>query len=298
MHRRVPIGRQMMQRKSTVLFIADSEADLAARKYQLESFGFCVMAASGHAGLEVFKSQPIDAVVVDESAERDSGADCTAAIKRLKPRVPIVILADSEQVAENVRSRVDAMVLKAQPEMLSERLNSLIRIRSHSHPQLEHKYVVFSDVSRRYQDCSDGVCELLGYSRMELTRMTIDDVSFRPQKAPDLFEEYVSHGQMDGQYILRHKNGRLVFIQFQSQVFPDGCMAAVWEPVEDWKQLYQSAMLEFDPDKLKDRLELAQHAVEDRMNALTQSSVKDPAERQQLQDALSGLRVLMREFTK
>jgi hypothetical protein len=34
-------------------------------------------------------------------------------------------------------------------------------------------------------------------------------------------------------------------------------MAAVWEPVKDWREMYRLAMLEFDPSKLKNRMELA-----------------------------------------
>jgi hypothetical protein len=75
-------------------------------------------------------------------------------------------------------------------------------------------------------------------------------------------------------------------------------MAAVWEPVEDWKQLYQSAMLEFDRTKLKDRVEVAQHAIEDRLRDLDQNRGGNSEECQQLRDALSGLRVLSREIVQ
>ena len=53
-------------------------------------------------------------------------------------------------------------------------------------------------------------------------------------------------------------------------------MAAVWQPVEDWKQLYQSAMLEFDRSKLRDRVETAQHAVEHRMRELGEATGRLP----------------------
>jgi hypothetical protein len=128
--------------------------------------------------------------------------------------------------------------------------------------------------------------------------MTIDEASYRPQKVNGMFQEYMEKGKLEGQYILRHKSGKPVFIQYRSEIFPDGCMAAVWEPVEDWKQLYQSAMLEFDRTKLKDRVEVAQHAIEDRLRDLGQDRGGSSQECQQLRDAISGLRVLSREIVQ
>jgi hypothetical protein len=113
-----------------------------------------------------------------------------------------------------------------------------------------------------------------------------------------LFEQYVDNGKLEGQYILRHKSGKPIFIQYRSEIFRDGCMAAVWEPVEDWKQLYQSAMLEFDRSKLGDRIDTAQHAVQHRMRELEESAAAAPKEYQQLRDALSGLRVLARDLSQ
>jgi PAS domain S-box-containing protein len=50
---------------------------------------------------------------------------------------------------------------------------------NHAHAELQGaEYVVFADANRRYTDCSEAVCRLLGYSRQELMRMTIDNVSY------------------------------------------------------------------------------------------------------------------------
>jgi len=285
--------------KRAILIVAEGAADLPQQTQELEASGFSVITAeTSEDALALFESQMPAAVVVDAGTEGELDK-LTEAIRKVNPRTPVVILAESAVVAENVRSLVDAMVLKAQaPSVLAHKLNSLIQIRSHSHPQLEGKYVAFSDSSRHYVDCSDGVCDLLGYTRMELTGMTIDEASYRPQKVNGMFQEYMEKGKLEGQYILRHKSGKPVFIQYRSEIFPDGCMAAVWEPVEDWKQLYQSAMLEFDRTKLKDRVEVAQHAIEDRLRDLEQDRAGSSQECQQLRDALSGLRVLSREIVQ
>jgi len=283
--------------KRAILIVAEGAVDLPQRTQELEASGFSVIAAeTSEDALALFESQKPAAVVVE--AEREADLEkITEAIKKVNPRMPVVILAESAVVTGKIRSLVDAMVLKAQAQsLLAHKLNSLIQVRSHSHPQLEEKYVAFSDSSRHYLDCSDGVCELLGYARMELTGMTIEDASYRPQRVSGMFQEYMEKGKLEGQYILRHKSGKPIFIQYRSEIFPDGCMAAVWEPVEDWKQLYQSAMLEFDQTKLKDRVELAQHAIEDRLRGLGQDRGGTSEECQQLRDALSGLRVLSREI--
>jgi DNA-binding response OmpR family regulator len=279
-----------------ILFVGADPAELPQCKRQLECSGFSVLtAADGQDGLELFTTQDPAAVVVDETDVRAKADDFTEAIKHLNPRKPVVIVSDSAAVTEKVRGLADALVLKVQAQLLAEKVDSLIRIRNHSHPQLDGKYVVFSNSSRHYLDCSDGVCELLGYTRMELTSMTIDQASYRPQRTSGLFEQYVQNGKLEGQYILRHKSAKPIFIQYRSEIFPDGCMAAVWQPVEDWKQLYQSAMLEFDRSNLRDRVETAQHAVEHRLRELGEATATTP-EYQQLRDALSGLRVLARDI--
>jgi CheY-like chemotaxis protein len=282
-----------------ILFVGDGASELPQCKQQLECSGFSVIAAAAvEDSLELFKTEKPAAVVVDETTVGGRADHFAEVIKQLSPRTPVVLLSDSAAVTDKVRALADAMVLKAQAQLLPDKLNSLIRIRSHSHPQLDGKYVVFSNSSRQYLDCSDGVCELLGYTRMELTSMTIDEASYRPQRTSGIFEQYVQNGKLEGQYILRHKSGKPIFIQYRSEIFPDGCMAAVWQPVEDWKQLYQSAMLEFDRSKLRDRIDTAQHAVEHRMREIGESTTAPPEEHQQLRDALSGLRVLAREVAQ
>jgi len=249
--------------------------------------------------MTIFESHPIAAVVLDHSVPDLDG--CLALIHLKKQRVPKILLTDvlanDASVSEAISQIVDAAVRKTQdPNELVSRLESLINLRSHSHPELEGEYVVFADSSRRYTDCSDGVCQLLGYPRMELLSMTIDQVSYRSEKTSALFERYVQHGSMDGQYILKHRSGKPVFITFRSQIFPDGCMAAVWEPVTGWKQLYQSTLLEFDSEKLREQIEVAETAVHERIRELAEQTEPNRIERQEIDDALSGLKVLRREI--
>jgi PAS domain-containing protein len=85
---------------------------------------------------------------------------------------------------------------------------------AHAHLELQGaKFVVFADGNRRYVDCSEAACGLLGYTREKLLSKTF--------------------------------------------VLEDGCNAAVWDPIKDWRPSYLAALLELDRSKLKSKVELA-----------------------------------------
>jgi PAS domain-containing protein len=166
---------------------------------------------------------------------------------------------------------------------------------SHHHPEVEGaEFAVFTDSSRRYVDCTEGVCRLLGYERSELLVRTIDNVSFHDDEVSKLFAEYLQRGRMDGEYVLRHKSGAPVPIRYRAFVFSDGCTAAVWDPVKSWRELYLSALVEIDPAELKRKVEIALPAVERRAQELKNSGAAPNAEQQSLRDAASALKSLMR----
>jgi PAS domain S-box-containing protein len=104
---------------------------------------------------------------------------------------------------------------------------------SHVHQEFLGEYVVFVNSERRYIEVTDGVCELLGYSREELLSKKIDDIT-APELAPEVntkFERYVADGRMEGNYALLAKDGHRVPIHFISRAFPDGCLVASWTPL-------------------------------------------------------------------
>jgi len=63
----------------------------------------------------------------------------------------------------------------------------------------------------------------------------------------------------------------------------------------DWKDLYQLAVIELDPAKLTNRITDARNAILDRIQE-TISVAAHYQERQELTDALNGLRVLRQEY--
>lgn len=101
------------------------------------------------------------------------------------------------------------------------------------HADIGGEYMVFVDNKRRYVEVTEGVCNLLGYSRDELLGKTIDQIT-APELRPDvggLFDAYVSRGTLDGKFTLLAKNGQRVHILYESRAFPDGCLVARWKPV-------------------------------------------------------------------
>ncbi|HXN24227.1 MAG TPA: response regulator [Candidatus Dormibacteraeota bacterium] len=288
----------LTKRKSSVLCIDDEQSNLTVRKLLLESAGYFVLTASGgKEGMDIFRSNLVDAVVVDYSMPEMDGSMVAARVKEIKPRIPVIMLSAYPGAQDTVNGFVDAFIEKGgEPKDLLRRLESLIRLRSHSHPELKSEYVVFVDASRRFSDCSDGVCKLLGYSRLELLDKAIEDISYEPESLPPLFKQFPRLGSLHVEHILRSKGGRPILIRFHSWVFPDGCMAAVCNPVTNWKEMYQAALVEVNPSKLKKRVEVALLAIHQRMRELEQTPSKLTGESVALNDALSGLRVLLREI--
>ena len=133
---------------------------------------------------------------------------------------------------------------------------------AHKHPELrDTAYIVFVDSNRRYVDCTPGVCELLGYSREEMLQKTIDDISYDVSKVPELFTRYLQSGEQQGEYILQRKNRTPLLIWYRAFVFHDGCNAAVWEPIRDWREHYMAALLELEPQKQKENIGRALAAI-------------------------------------
>jgi PAS domain S-box-containing protein len=129
---------------------------------------------------------------------------------------------------------------------------------AHAHLELQGaKFVVFADGNRRYVDCSEAACGLLGYTREKLLSKTVDDVSYNVSEVPDLFAQYLKDGAMEGVFVLRRSDGSPIPIRFKAFVLEDGCNAAVWDPIKDWRPSYLAALLELDRSKLKSKVELA-----------------------------------------
>ena len=166
---------------------------------------------------------------------------------------------------------------------------------SHRHPEVQGaECVVFTNPSRNYVDCTDGVCRLLGYDRQEMLARIIGEVSFHVGEVSQLLAEYLRRGEMNGEFVLRHKTGTPIPIRYCAFVFADGCIAAVWEPIKDWRELYLAALVEIDPAALKRRADIALQAIQQRSRELKNIPAAQHAEQQSLRDAASALQSLLR----
>lgn len=117
-----------MQTAKTVLCVDDEEPVLLMQKMLLESAGFHVLAArSGAQALLTFKSQQVDAVVMDYVMPETSGITTAQLMKQLKPDIPIVFLSAYAELPNETLGLAQWWTKKGEepPESFVARLHSL-----------------------------------------------------------------------------------------------------------------------------------------------------------------------------
>ncbi len=72
-----------------------------------------VTATSGSDGLRLLMSQPVDAIVLEYHLGRLDGAVVAAEIKKVRPQLPIIMLADHLELPEGALKSIDALVTKS-----------------------------------------------------------------------------------------------------------------------------------------------------------------------------------------
>jgi len=109
----------MFRAKTTILCIDDHWLGLIRRKRLLEENGYEVLeATNGQEGLELFLSQPVDAVIVDYQIPGMSGDVVAAKMKCISPQVPILLLSAYGPLPKAKLKAVDAFLSKMQPPMI------------------------------------------------------------------------------------------------------------------------------------------------------------------------------------
>ena len=84
--------------RPVLLCIDDDEVALRVRKLLLGSTGYEVLvAASGEAGLDILKENPVDLVISDHFLSAKTGTEIAREMKELKPNVPILIVSASAE---------------------------------------------------------------------------------------------------------------------------------------------------------------------------------------------------------
>jgi CheY-like chemotaxis protein len=113
-----------MSSNSTLLCIHRDPAELSL----LEQSGYeLITATNGADGLRLFVSRPVDAIVVDYHLGLLDGGVVAAEIKKIKPQLPIVMLAGNVELPNDTLKCVDALVAKSDgPHFLLETLRVVL----------------------------------------------------------------------------------------------------------------------------------------------------------------------------
>jgi DNA-binding response OmpR family regulator len=113
-----------MGSNSTLLCIHRDPSQLSL----LQEHGYELLTATnGSDGLRLFMSQPVDAIVLDYQLGLLDGGVVAAEIKKVKPQVPIVMLAEAVELPHDALKSVDALVSKSDgPHFLLASVRSVL----------------------------------------------------------------------------------------------------------------------------------------------------------------------------
>lgn len=121
------------EKAATILCIDDEATGMFARKLLLESAGHHVIEArSGPEGIRLFKTQKVDAVILDYWMSGMKGTAVASTIKEINPSVPIVVLSGLPDFPGETTGVIDEWLLKGnnRPEQLLVTIKSLLERRS------------------------------------------------------------------------------------------------------------------------------------------------------------------------
>jgi CheY-like chemotaxis protein len=106
-----------------------------ARLSVLQEKGFSLITAThGTQGLRLLVSKPVDAVILEYHLGLLDGAALADEIKRVRPRVPVVMLAESLELPEGALKSVDALVTNCDgPRFLLEAILTVLQAKNRQH---------------------------------------------------------------------------------------------------------------------------------------------------------------------
>ena len=111
----------MRETPAAILCIDDEEPALVLRRVLLENAGYRVFTAlTGKQGIEVFRYQPIDVVILDYWMADMDGLDVAEHLKTLSPKTPIIMLSGYTSILDESLGKVDLWLRKGEgdPEQL------------------------------------------------------------------------------------------------------------------------------------------------------------------------------------
>ena len=125
----------MEREAATILCIDDEQTALQLRQTVLESVGYKVLTAkSGALGIQIFKSTPVQAVVLDYWMADMNGMQVAREIRKLNPAIPIIILSAYGELLDESLGIADLWIRKGEedPQYLLARLQELLHSKSMS----------------------------------------------------------------------------------------------------------------------------------------------------------------------
>ena len=118
----------MTDRQHLILCVDDETIGLQVRRMLLERAGYRVLTAlDGPSGLNLFRTEPVEAVVLDFSMPGMDGGQVAQSMRRDKPAVPILMLSAYTSLPPEVCSLVTLSMTKGEgaPALLRN-LGSLV----------------------------------------------------------------------------------------------------------------------------------------------------------------------------
>lgn len=117
---------------ATILCIDDEALGLQIRSAVLERAGYQVLTATdGETGLNLFRSNPVDGVVLDYYMPGMDGGRVAEELRRERPTVPIMLLSAYINLPAEVEALVDVTLLKGEgPMELIEKLGLMLAART------------------------------------------------------------------------------------------------------------------------------------------------------------------------
>ena len=225
------------QKSDTRLLLCSRDKDslLAMQGEVFRDSGYSVVAAASKEEIyEHIEDTDFDVMILNHTLSFADRKTLAKKAKQSNPNHGVLVLHHSGSLgnpyvdlAVDSRSGVKPML-----DTL-KRLEAMRHARRDHAPSANGKYVVVADMNRNYTFATDPVCELLGYDRAMLLELRIDDiVDGSTHVAAPLFQQFVADGRQAGRITLRHRSGKKVPVKYSSQVEPDGCVIAHWEPLE------------------------------------------------------------------
>ncbi len=116
------------QARKELLCIDDEPKGLALRKTFLEFAGYAVLiAASGREGVKLAASHLFDGVVLDYNMPETNGGMVATAIKKIRHRLPIIMLSGAVSVPKKMLKSVDGFIGQGEsPALLLRKIQELL----------------------------------------------------------------------------------------------------------------------------------------------------------------------------